>query len=103
AKYAHTPGHKHDCEKLIIIKGYSNKNSKNIVIRNCIFANAFSDAVYVAYARDVIVENNQISNCQHSSIYFSCVINGLIQENDIAGITSDNVRVENSKNVKVLY
>jgi hypothetical protein len=103
AKYAHTPGHKHDCEKLIIIKGYSNKNSKNIVIRNCIFANAFSDAVYVAHSKDVIVENNQISNCQHSSIYFSCVINGLIQENDIAGITSDNVRVENSKNVKVLY
>ncbi len=103
AKYAHTPGHKHDCEKLIIIKGYSNKNSKNIVIRNCIFANVFSDAVYVAHSKDVIVENNQISNCQHSSIYFSCVINGLIQENDIAGITSDNVRVENSKNVKVLY
>lgn len=103
AKFADTPGHKHDCEKLIVIKGYSNKNSKNIVIRNCIFANAFSDAVYVAYAKDVIVENNQISNCQHSSIYFSCVINGLIQKNDIAGITSDNVRVENSKNVKVLY
>ena len=103
AKYAHTPGHKHDCEKLIVIKGYSNKNSKNIVIRNCIFANAFSDAVYVAHAKDVIVENNQISNCQHSSVYFSCVINGLIQKNDIAGITSDNVRVENSKNVKVLY
>ena len=103
AKYADTPGHKHDCEKLIIIKGYSNKNSKNIVIRNCIFANAFSDAVYVAHSKDVIVENNQISNCQHSSIYFSCVINGLIQKNDIAGITSDNVRVENSKNVKVLY
>ena len=103
AKYAHTPGHKHDCEKLIIIKGYSNKNSKNIVIRNCIFANAFSDAVYVAHAKDVIVENNQISNCQHSSIYFSCVINGLIQKNDIAGITSDNVRVENCRNVKVLH
>jgi hypothetical protein len=103
AKYADTPGHKHDCEKLIVIKGYSNKNSKNIVIRNCIFANAFSDAVYVAYAKDVIVENNQISNCQHSSVYFSCVIDGLIQKNDIAGITSDNVRVENSKNVKVLY
>ena len=103
AKYADTPGHKHDCEKLIIIKGYSNKNSKNIVIRNCIFANAFSDAVYVAHSKDVIVENNQISNCQHSSIYFSCVKNGLIQKNDIAGITSDNVRVENSKNVKVLY
>jgi hypothetical protein len=103
AKYADTPGHKHDCEKLIIIKGYSNKNSKNIVIRNCIFANAFSDAVYVAHSKDVIVENNQISNCQHSSIYFSCVVSGLIKKNDIAGITSDNVRVENSKNVKVLY
>ena len=102
-KYADTQGHKHDCEKIIIIKGHSNKFSKNIVVRDCVFANAFSDAVYVIFAEDVIVENNQISNCQHSSIYFSCVINGLIQKNDIAGITSDDVRVENSRNVKVLY
>lgn len=103
AKFADTPGHKHDCEKLIIIKGYSNQYSKDIVIRNCKFANAFSDAVYLIFSEDVIIENNQISNCQHSSIYFSCVKNGLIQKNDIAGITSDDVRVENSKNVKVLY
>ena len=103
AKYADTPGHEHDCEKLIIIRGYSNQLSKNIIIRNCVFANAFSDAVYIGFSENVIVENNQISNCQHSSIYFSCVVNGLIQKNDIAGITSDNTRVENSKNVKVLY
>jgi hypothetical protein len=103
AKYADTPGHKHDCEKLIIIKGYSNQLSKNIVIRDCVFANAFSDAAYIGFAEDVIVENNQISNCQHSSIYFSCVVNELIQKNDIVGITSDDARVENSRNVRVLY
>ena len=103
SSYADSPGHKHDCEKLIILKGYSNKPSKNIIIRDCIFANAFSDAVYIIHAESVIVENNQISNCQHSSIYFSCVVSGLIKKNDIAGITSDNVRVENSRNVKVLY
>lgn len=86
--YAHTPGHKHDCEKIIIITGASNHFSKNIVIKNCKFANAFSDAVYFRFVENAIVENNQISNCQHSSIYFSRVINGLIQYNDIAGITT---------------
>lgn len=101
--YAHTPGHKHDCEKIIIITGASNHFSKNIVIKNCKFANAFSDAVYFRFVENAIVENNQISNCQHSSIYFSRVINGLIQYNDIAGITSDDVRVESSRNVKVRY
>jgi hypothetical protein len=103
AKYADTPGHKHDCEKLIVIKGYSNKFSKNIVVKNCKFANAFSDAVYMRFVENAIIENNQISNCQHSSVYLSRCVNGLILYNDIAGITSDDVRVESSKNVKVLY
>jgi len=103
AKYANSPGHKHDCEKLIRIKGYSSRYSENISIRNCKFANAFSDAVYIQYSKNVIVEGNMISNCQHSSIYFSCVIDGLVQENDIAGITSDDVRIENCKNIKVLF
>lgn len=103
SRYADTQGHEHDCEKLIILKGNSDKFSKNIIIRNCVFANAFSDAIYIIFAESVTVEGNQISNCQHSSIYLACVINGLIQENDIAGLTSDDARVENCRNVKVLY
>ena len=103
AKYASTPGHAHDCQKIIILKGYSNQFSKNITVKNCVFANAFSDAIYIGFAENVITSDNQISNCQHSSIYLMCVIDGQILNNDILGITSDCTRVENCRNVKVLY
>jgi len=85
----------HDCEKLIQIYGSSNNFVENIEICDMKFYNSFSDAVYVRFADGVSCHDNVISNCQHEGIYYSVVKNGLIQNNKIAGITSDCARLDN--------
>jgi len=89
------PTHAHDCEKLIIIYGSSNNFIENIEVHDMKFYNSFSDAVYVRFADGVSCHDNVISNCQHEGIYYSVVKNGLIQNNKIAGITSDCARLDN--------
>ena len=85
----------HDCEKLIQIYGSSNNFVENIEICDMKFYNSFSDAIYIRYADGVSCHDNVISNCQHEGIYYSVVNNGLIQNNKIAGITSDAARLDN--------
>lgn len=98
------PGRYHDCEKLIIVGGYSNDLAGNIKIHDLKLYNAFSDGIYVIYAQDVKVYNNFISNCQHEGIYFSVVRGGgHIYNNKIAGITSDCARLDNCKKCLIEY
>jgi len=91
----------HDCEKLIILHGYSNQFASNITIRNMKLYNSFSDGVYILFAEGVAVNNNFISNCQHEGFYFSCVNYGLAYGNKIAGICSDAGRLDNCQNCSV--
>ena len=105
AKYADSRSDtSHDCEKLIILGGYSNDFANNIKIHDMKLYNAFSDGIYIIYARNVEVYNNFISNCQHEGIYFSVVRgNGYIHHNKIAGITSDCARLDNCKQCLIEY
>lgn len=91
----------HDCEKLIILHGYSNQFASNIKIHDLKLYNSFSDGCYILFGQDIEVYNNFISNCQHEGIYLSCVKNGLFYGNKIAGITSDAGRLDNCVDCKV--
>jgi len=92
------PGREHDCEKLINIGGYSGDFANNIKIHDMKLYNAFSDGIYIIYAQNVEVYKNFISNCQHEGIFFSSVKTGLVESNEIAGITSDCARLDNCVN-----
>jgi len=91
----------HDCEKLIILHGYSNQFAQNITIRNMKLYNSFSDGIYILFGDGVAVSNNFISNCQHEGFYLSCVNYGLVYGNKIAGICSDCGRLDNCQYCKV--
>ena len=91
-------GKEHNCEKLIILAGSSNNLGGNIEIHDMKLYNSFSDGIYIRYADGVSCYDNIISNCQHEGIYLSCVKNGVLQDNKIAGITSDCARLDNCKN-----
>jgi len=91
----------HDCEKLIILKGYSNQFANNIKVHDMKLYNSFSDGFYIIFGDHVSFYNNIVSNCQHEGFYFSCVKNGLAYGNKIAGITSDAGRLDNCVDCKV--
>ncbi len=91
----------HDCEKLIILRGYSNQFANNIKIHNLKLYNSFSDGIYIIFGENVQCYDNFISNCQHEGFYLSCVNYGSIYGNKIAGICSDCGRLDNCQNCKV--
>ena len=93
----------HDCERGIVIQGSSGDFVKNIVIKNVIVINTFSDGVHVRCAENVIVDSCEMSNCQHDSIYFVLVRNGIMKNNEIAGITADCTRFDNCEYSKAVY
>lgn len=101
SNFANTPGHDKDCEKLIILHGDSGNYAHNIRIHDVKLYNSFSDGIYIYYARNVAVYKNFISNCQHEGVFFSVVIGGYLFSNQIAGITSDCARIDNSINCVV--
>ena len=92
---------RHDCEKLILIGGWQSNFGSNIKIHDMKLYNAFSDGIYIRFSKGVACYNNFISNCQHEGIFFSCVLNGSIYKNKIAGITSDCARLDNCQNCKI--
>lgn len=94
--YANTAGHDKDCMRCIILHGNSGDYSDNIRIHDMKLYDSFSDGIYIYYARNVVVYNNFISNCQHEGVFFSVVIGGELYNNQIAGITSDCARLDNS-------
>lgn len=96
-----TLGHDRDCEKLILIGGWSSSMGRNISIHDMKLYNAFSDGIYIRFTEGVYVYNNFISNCQHEGYYLSCCKDGIVKNNQIAGITSDCGRLDNSQNFKI--
>jgi len=91
----------HDCEKLIILRGYSNQFANNIKIHNLKLYNSFSDGIYIIFADGTQCYDNFISNCQHEGIYYSCLKNSAMYRNKIAAITSDAGRLDNCVDCKV--
>lgn len=92
---------RHDCQKLIILHGYSNQFASNIKLHDLKLYNSFSDGIYLLYVRYAACYNNFISNCQHEGTYYSVVQDSVLYNNNIAGIVSDSARLDNCANVKV--
>ena len=101
ASYANTPGHDKDCERCIILGGYTNDYADNISIHDMKLYNSFSDGMQIRFAKNSKVYNNFISNCQHEGFFGTCLENSEIYNNKIAGITSDCLRLDNCVNCKV--
>ena len=92
---SHSP-HKKDCMRCIILHGDSGNYADNIRVHDMKLYDSFSDGSYIYFARNVAVYNNFISNCQHEGVFFSVVIGGELYNNQIAGVTSDCARLDNS-------
>jgi hypothetical protein len=101
ASYANTAGHDKDCERCMILGGYTNDYADNIKIHDMKLYNSFSDGIQMRFARNSAVYNNFISNCQHEGIFWTCIENSEIYNNRIAGITSDCTRLDNCIDCKV--
>lgn len=88
----------HDCERAIYIAGQTGKFCNNIKVYNMQIHDCFSDGIHIRFATAVQCSGNSISNCQHEGIFWTSVVNGLAENNQIAGITSDCFRTDNGVN-----
>ncbi len=93
-----TPTHARDCEKMILIGGWSSSMGSNISVHDMRIYNAFSDGIYIRFTDGVYLYNDFISDCQHEGVYLSACRGGSIYDNKIAGICSDNGRLDNCQN-----
>jgi len=91
----------HDAERGIFINGYTNDYCKNISIHDMKIYDLFSDGIHFNYANNIDCYNNFLSNCQHSSIFYVCVVYGSIFDNEVAGITSDCLRLDDCQEIRV--
>ena len=101
ASYANTAGHDKDCMRCIILHGDSGNYADNIKVHDMKLYDSFSDGSYIYYATNVKFYNNFVSNTQHEGVFFSVVIGGEISNNQIAGVTSDCARLDNSINCRI--
>lgn len=88
----------HDCERAILIAGSTDNFCSNIKVHNMQIYDCFSDGTHIRFANNAYCYSNFISDCQHEGIFYVSVINGVIDSNSIAGITSDCTRVDNGVN-----
>jgi hypothetical protein len=101
-EYSHTSGDTaHDCESLIHLIGNSNNFMSNVSIHDMKLYDAYSDGITLRFCDHAECYSNLISNCEHEGIFYSRITNSLIHDNNVAGITSDNLRLDNSVNCKV--
>jgi len=91
----------HDCERAIFIIGGTTERGNNITITNMKIYDTFCDGVHVRFCDNVHVSNLEESDTQHEGVYFCEDFNSEISDCNIAGVTSDCLRVENCKNVLV--
>jgi hypothetical protein len=100
-KYNSNDQDPHDCGRAVFIIGSSGDFGEDVYIHDMEIYDCFSDGIHVRCCKNVKVSNIEESNCQHEGMYFCLVDTGLIEKINIAGITSDCLRIENSKNVLV--
>jgi hypothetical protein len=99
--FANSGAGDHNAERLIELRGYTTDFGNNIKIHDMKLIDAFSDAIHIYFSTNVHCYNNLISNCQHSSIFYVCCFYSSINNNNIAGITSDCARLDSCQNCKV--
>lgn len=91
----------HDAERLIYLRGSKKAFMEDISVHDMQLYDSYSDGIQIAYANNVQCYNNFVSNCQHSGIFLISVVYGAIHGNDVAGITSDCVRLDNCVNCTI--
>ena len=96
--YANEGNGDHNAERLILLRGSTNAFMNGISIHDMQLYDSYSDGIHIAFANNVNCYNNFVSNCQHSGIYYVSVVDGLIKDNEVAGITGDCVRLDNCVN-----
>lgn len=99
--YANYGTGSHNAGRAIYLQGNKNNFMSNISVHNMEIYDCYSDGIQIAYCNGAKVSNNLVSNCQHSGIFFISVKNGVIYKNEVAGITSDCVRIDNGVNIQV--
>jgi hypothetical protein len=99
--YANYNGGDHNCERLIYLRGSSSSFMENIKVHDMTLYDSYSDGCQIAYANNVSIYNNLVSNCQHSGIFLISCCYGIFSNNNIAGITSDCMRLDNCVNCLV--
>lgn len=103
SKFANEGKGEHNAGRLIYFKSASGKFGSGISVHDMTLLDAFSDGVSIWYAEDCSVYNNIIHNCQHVGIFVVCGKEVFVKNNEIAGITSDCLRLDNCVNGSVLY
>jgi hypothetical protein len=91
----------HDCERAIFIIGSSGKFGENVYIHDMKIHDTFSDGIHVRCCRNVRISKIEESNCQHEGLYLCLVEDAIVEKINIAGIISDCLRIENSKDILV--
>lgn len=85
----------HDCERAIYVQGSSGRFNNNIKVHDMQIYNCFSDGIHIRFANNVHCYSNFISNTQHEGLFWTSIVNGLMESNQVAGITSDCARLDN--------
>jgi hypothetical protein len=93
----------HDCERCILFAGDSGNQMNNISIHDMTLYDSFSDGIYIRFCDNVQIYNNFISNTQHEGVYMVCCRYSLVENNRIAGITSDCMRFDNNQNTEIRF
>jgi hypothetical protein len=93
----------HDCERCIMFCGDSGNMMNGISIHDMTLYDSLSDGIYCRFADNVHIYNNFISNTQHEGVFWQCCRYSLIENNRVAGITSDCLRLDNCQNCEVRY
>ena len=101
SSYANSGNGIHNAERSIDFRGDSAKHFTGITIHDCKLYDAFSDGVHTAFCDNVNCYNNFCSNLQHDSIFYIDCIGGSIHDNEVAGITSDCLRLDDCQEIKV--
>ena len=98
SSYANYGKGDHNAERLIYLRGNAKAFMENISVHDMELYDSYSDGIQLAYCDNAQVYNNFVSNCQHSGIFLISVRSAVIHKNDIAGITSDCLRLDNCVN-----
>jgi hypothetical protein len=103
-EYHHSrPDTSHDCENIIRLQGDSNNFMNNIKIHDMKLYDSFGDGVHVIFCNHAQIYNNSISNTEHEGVFLVCGIDSVVNDNQIAGITSDCLRLDNCVRCEVSH
>jgi hypothetical protein len=100
---ASSPGHAHDCMHLIQVFGGSTNFGNNITIHDMTLYDSYSDGLKIYFVNNAHIYKNKIRNTQHECIFATCLIDSIVEYNELQGITSDCLRFDNCVNCDIGY